>query len=63
MIVSQRSVLSNPVTVPPAVPRNIAVDVYRGFVMFLMMAEVLELAKVYRALPESAVTLERLSPW
>lgn len=37
----------------PAPPRNIAVDVYRGFVMFLMMAEVLELARVSRALPES----------
>ena len=45
--------MSNPASVPPAVPRNIAVDVYRGFVMFLMMAEVLELAKVSRALPES----------
>lgn len=41
------------VTAAPATPRNIAVDVYRGFVMFLMMAEVLELAKVSRALPES----------
>ena len=32
--------------VPPAVTRNIAVDAYRGFVMFLMMAEVLRLARV-----------------
>ena len=45
--------MSNAATVVPATPRNIAVDVYRGFVMFLMMAEVLELAKVSRALPES----------
>jgi heparan-alpha-glucosaminide N-acetyltransferase len=31
--------------------RNVAVDVYRGFVMFLMMAEVLQLAKVAAAYP------------
>jgi len=30
----------------PAATRNIAVDAYRGFVMFLMMAEVLRLARV-----------------
>ena len=30
----------------PAIARNIAVDAYRGFVMFLMMAEVLRFAKV-----------------
>src|SRR4051812_7895433 len=31
--------------------RNVAVDVYRGFVMFLMMAEVLRLARVAAAYP------------
>ncbi len=31
-----------------ALPRNTAVDAYRGFVMFLMMAEVLRLAQVAR---------------
>jgi heparan-alpha-glucosaminide N-acetyltransferase len=36
---------------PQPVPRNIAVDAYRGFVMFLMMAEVLELARVAQAYP------------
>ena len=36
---------------PQAVPRNIAVDAYRGFVMLLMMAEVLELARVAHAFP------------
>lgn len=36
-------------------PRNIAVDAYRGFVMVLMMAEVLHLARVARAYPESAI--------
>ncbi len=37
----------------PAAPavRNIAVDAYRGFVMFLMMAEVLRLAQVATAYP------------
>lgn len=33
--------------------RNTAVDVFRGFVMFLMMAEVLEFYKVAEALPSS----------
>lgn len=47
--------MSNAATALPAPPRNIAVDVYRGFVMFLMMAEVLELAKVSRAVPESGI--------
>jgi heparan-alpha-glucosaminide N-acetyltransferase len=31
--------------------RNVAVDAYRGFVMVLMMAEVLQLAQVARAFP------------
>src|SRR5262249_43017134 len=35
----------------PLVPRNHAVDAYRGFVMFLMMAEVLRLAQVSRNFP------------
>lgn len=35
----------------PAIQRNIAVDAYRGFVMFLMMAEVLRLARVAQAFP------------
>jgi predicted acyltransferase len=39
-----------------AAPSNriASVDAYRGFVMFLMMAEVLELAHVSRALPQSS---------
>ena len=38
---------------PPlqAAPRNFAVDTYRGFVMLLMMAEVLQLSRVARAFP------------
>lgn len=35
-------------------PRLTSVDAYRGFVMFLMMAEVLRLRKVAGAFPESA---------
>ena len=45
----------------PAVPggpvkaqRNLAVDTYRGFVMLLMMAEILQLSRVARALPGNA---------
>jgi heparan-alpha-glucosaminide N-acetyltransferase len=36
---------------PQPVARNIAVDAYRGWVMLLMMAEVLELARVSHAFP------------
>jgi heparan-alpha-glucosaminide N-acetyltransferase len=39
-------ILQQAARVPQAVTRNIAVDAYRGFVMFLMMAEVLRLARV-----------------
>src|SRR4030095_16360376 len=41
-----------PVAAPVA--RNIAVDTYRGFVMLLMMAEVLQLSKVAAAYPGNA---------
>ena len=34
--------------------RNLAIDTYRGFVMLLMMAEVLQLSRVARALPGNA---------
>jgi heparan-alpha-glucosaminide N-acetyltransferase len=39
--------------IPQPVPRNIAVDSYRGFVMLLMMAEVLQLSRVAQAFPGS----------
>src|SRR5436190_9658724 len=42
--------VTSPGPATPAV-RNVAVDAYRGFVMFLMMAEVLQLAKVAAAYP------------
>jgi predicted acyltransferase len=37
----------------PAPPRNVAVDAYRGFVMLLMMGEVLHFASVSHAFPDS----------
>ncbi len=39
----------------PTPERNIAVDAYRGFVMLLMMAEVLRLARVAGAFPDSGL--------
>ncbi len=38
---------------PPASPRFASVDAYRGFVMLLMMAEVVHANKVAKALPDS----------
>ena len=43
---TQQSIL-----IPQPVMRNIAMDAYRGFVMFLMMAEVLRLSRVAQAFP------------
>src|ERR1044072_9913146 len=40
---------SPPVALPAV--RNVAVDTYRGFVMLLMMAEVLQLSRVAQAFP------------
>src|SRR5947209_8184215 len=37
----------------PAAPRVAAIDAYRGLVMFLMMAEVLRLGRIGKALPDS----------
>ncbi|HEY2018883.1 MAG TPA: DUF5009 domain-containing protein [Bryobacteraceae bacterium] len=39
-----------PIPAPPVV-RNIAIDAYRGFVMLLMMAEVIQLSRVAHAFP------------
>ena len=47
---------SAPPPLPQQKPTRIAsVDAYRGFVMFLMMAEVLRIAKVAAGFPESGV--------
>src|SRR5688500_13859202 len=40
--------------IAPAPQRLTSLDAYRGFVMFLMVAEVLHLSRVARAFPESA---------
>jgi heparan-alpha-glucosaminide N-acetyltransferase len=42
------------VSAPPAAQRLVSLDAYRGFVMFLMMAEVLRLAEVAGRIPGSA---------
>jgi heparan-alpha-glucosaminide N-acetyltransferase len=44
---------SGPQLMLPTPERNIAVDAYRGFVMLLMMAEVLRLARVANAFPDN----------
>lgn len=54
------SLSAEPVVVPPTertpTPgRLTSIDAYRGFVMFLMMAEVLRLSRVAQALPESGL--------
>jgi predicted acyltransferase len=43
--------MDSPVIAKPAPARNVAVDVYRGFVMLLMLAEVLRLSRVAQNFP------------
>lgn len=43
------------ISVPSSTLRLASVDVYRGFVMFLMVAEVLELAKLAKHFPDNPV--------
>src|SRR5437762_13969319 len=45
--------MSSPRPAPPT--RSTALDAYRGLVMFLMMAELLRLPQVAKALPESGL--------
>ena len=53
------SVLESPVLAPESIPsrqrgaRNVAVDAYRGFVMLLMMGEVLQFSRITQAFPGS----------
>jgi predicted acyltransferase len=47
----ENSIVTSQTPVSKAITRNIAVDAYRGFVMLLMMAEVLQLSRVARAMP------------
>ena len=53
---TEQSVASAPIVNPasPRVQRVASIDVYRGFVMLLMMAEVLSLPAVAEALPDSS---------
>ncbi len=44
-------VIERSAAVPKSAVRNVAVDSYRGFVMLLMMAEVLQLSRVAQAFP------------
>lgn len=44
-----------PAIIAPTVSRLTSVDAYRGLVMFLMMAEVLRISRVARAVPESGL--------
>jgi predicted acyltransferase len=46
-----KTVAQESIRLPQPVARNVAVDAYRGFVMFLMMAEVLQLSRVAAAYP------------
>jgi predicted acyltransferase len=49
--VQSETVSQQSIRLPQPVPRNVAVDAYRGLVMFLMMAEVLRLSRVAQAFP------------
>lgn len=51
VLVAPKIEVQQPLKPPKTFPRNVAVDVYRGLVMFLMMAEVLQLARVAAAYP------------
>jgi heparan-alpha-glucosaminide N-acetyltransferase len=51
-VLQQPATVAQPsIRIPQPVARNVAVDAYRGFVMFLMMAEVLQLSRVAAAFP------------
>ena len=49
--VQSETVSKQSIRIPQPATRNVAVDAYRGFVMFLMMAEVLRLSRVAEAFP------------
>ncbi|MFA6944679.1 MAG: hypothetical protein WC220_02145 [Pedobacter sp.] len=53
--ISKEHIQASGAVVNPAMPQNrvASVDIYRGFVMLLMMAEVLSLQDVAKALPDS----------
>jgi len=49
--VQSETVSQTSTRIPQPATRNVAVDAYRGFVMFLMMAEVLRFSRVAQAFP------------
>ena len=49
--VQSDTVSQESIRIPQPATRNVAVDAYRGFVMFLMMAEVLRFSRVAQAFP------------
>src|SRR5271169_1195859 len=49
--VQSETVSQQSVRIPQPATRNVAVDAYRGFVMFLMMGEVLRFSRVAQAFP------------
>jgi heparan-alpha-glucosaminide N-acetyltransferase len=49
--VQPETVSKQSIQIPQPATRNVAIDAYRGFVMFLMMAEVLRLSRVAQAFP------------
>src|SRR5688500_20360254 len=53
---SKEQTVASGAIVNPALPQSriASVDVYRGFVMLLMMAEILSLSRVSEALPNNA---------
>src|SRR4051794_35494020 len=51
--ITQPAATPDATRVPKPAYRNMAVDTYRGFVMLLMMAEVVQLARVYQNFPTS----------
>jgi heparan-alpha-glucosaminide N-acetyltransferase len=50
-VVAEPSRIAPAGALTPVQERNLAIDIYRGFVMFLMMAEVLRLSKVAQSFP------------
>jgi heparan-alpha-glucosaminide N-acetyltransferase len=50
-LVEQAPVIGRNVPITQPIPRNMAVDAYRGFVMLLMMAEVLQWSRVSQNFP------------
>ena len=54
MIVNPSSLSNTEASVTPALPQRLSsMDAYRGLVMLLMMAEVIQFSKVAQALPGS----------